>query len=298
LDFPESELRQMMTTWKTVSKEEAVVLEGVYTAATHCPTEATRLMYEREDGERCGKWYAMIGDCYTTGCKHKESVTSDWVRRNFTRDFVDLCITKNGKYVAIPVGSSAGAVSDGDDGTPEVKYQQSRDPLGKNACVMYGLASALFFLGATDKDKKPIDAEIKNLDRLKYQGNIMKMVRVSLRKKSWNTRIIDKFDPLLDKSDTPTVMQIHSSSGSVSHAVTIVGDLIFDSNKTHAVRLDATGLDRVCLGSDTFRKAKSAFRLVPWKTKRRMSRLKRYSCANAKPPSKKHKACPDASHVV
>ena len=102
-------------------------------------TAVTRLMYERKDGKRCGKWYAMIGDLRTKGCKHKQPVTSKYVRGNFTQIFLDRCISKKGKYVVIPLGSYAGAVSKGDDGTPEVKYQQARDPLGKNAGVMSGL---------------------------------------------------------------------------------------------------------------------------------------------------------------
>jgi hypothetical protein len=116
----------------------------------------------------------------------------------------------------------------------------------------------------------------------------MKRVKLVLEKLGWETRTIHEFDPLSDRSDKPTVMQIHSSSGCCSHAVTIVGDLIFDSNKTRAVNLDVSGLDRVCLGIDTFHEAKSAFRLVPcMKVKNRMGFLKRRYCV--KLPSKKHK---------
>jgi hypothetical protein len=58
-------------------------------------------------------------------------------------------------------------------------------------------------------------------------------------------------------------VQIYSSSGSCSHAVTIVGDFIFDANKHCAVPLDRHGLDSVCLGSDTFMEVLKGFRLIP-----------------------------------
>ena len=49
------------------------------------------------------------------------------------------------------------------------------------------------------------------------------------------------------------------------HVVAIAGDWIFDSNKTHALPLNAESLDACCLSSDTFKRTSYAVRFIPGK---------------------------------
>ena len=216
------------------------------------PTEATRLGYNRK------KWYATFGDPQSAGCRPNERVDYKFVKNNFTKDFIAKCRYSHGRSFPIPLGSPSDEVTGCDMDTPPVEYSQ----LGGLTCVQYGLASALFHIGAVTKGGASMHSGVANL--VSGDLKIMSVVKLYLFSIGWRPVKIERgFDILSHRSAMPTVVQLHSSSGSCSHSVTVVGDFIFDSNKTHAVHLNATGLDLVCLGSDTFKEVLSGFRLVP-----------------------------------
>ena len=232
------------------------------------PSEVTRVRYDIEDGHKYGRWFAMVGDAQSKGCQPLESVSSKWVRENFSNEFVDLCRATPRKYVFVPVGRSSSTCAlsvVNHEGRPPVAYQQTMDRAGKTGCVAYGLSSALHYIGATDKWGNQISHSVMKFHNPKFLGNRMTSYKMPLCKLGWGCTTMTSFDPLKNVSPMPTVMQLLTSSGCCAHAVTLVGNWIFDSNKTHAVYLTKEGLDSVCLDTDKFVKSKYAFRLVPFR---------------------------------
>jgi hypothetical protein len=57
---------------------------------------------------------------------------------------------------------------------------------------------------------------------------------------------IEEWDILNKKSPWPTVVVLLGSDGGMSHTVTIVNDLVFDSNCSYAMRLSKETLDWCC----------------------------------------------------
>ena len=68
--------------------------------------------------------------------------------------------------------------------------------------------------------------------------------------------------------DAVSVIQLEDSGGNVCHCVAACGGWLFDTNKSHAVPLDAGGLDRCCLDEATFVKVMAGFRLERAPTKK------------------------------
>jgi hypothetical protein len=84
------------------------------------------------------------------------------------------------------------------------------------------------------------------------------------------------FNPLVDISEYPTILQLQASDGDNQHVVGIVDEWVFDSNNHFAVELTKENLDRCCLGEVVFKQAATAWRFVPTKEmKRKMSRAKK-----------------------
>jgi hypothetical protein len=225
--------------------DEPLAVAKTTNATGYPPSEVTRLGWARK------KWFAQIGNARAQGSNMNVRLSYKFVRKNFSQDFIRMCRRNPDKTLPIPVGKSETLY-------PLLKYAQKSG----STCVQYGLASALVYLGAVTKYGRSFDSDVAALVATKIP--IMSVVKNFLSTAGWGTVTIERgFNILACRSPNPTVVQIYSSSGSCSHAVTIVGDFIFDANKHCAVPLDRHGLDSVCLGSDTFMEVLKGFRLIP-----------------------------------
>ena len=75
-----------------------------------------------------------------------------------------------------------------------------------------------------------------------------------------------KLDLLADRSPYPTTIQLLGTDGGVGHAITIVGDWIFDATLERALPLTRESLDACCSsdhGRVAFRSVKRAVRMQP-----------------------------------
>ena len=77
------------------------------------------------------------------------------------------------------------------------------------------------------------------------------------------TQHLPNYDPINDRSDLPTIVQLCDSDEDNTHVVGVCGDWIFDSNRGHALPLEAASLDACCVGAATFLRVSYAVRLVP-----------------------------------
>jgi hypothetical protein len=57
---------------------------------------------------------------------------------------------------------------------------------------------------------------------------------------------VEQWDILKIRSPVPTLVVLLGADGGQSHSVTLVNDLVFDSNCTHAMRLNKETLDWCC----------------------------------------------------
>jgi hypothetical protein len=65
----------------------------------------------------------------------------------------------------------------------------------------------------------------------------------------------EELDILYRKSPWPTVVVLLGTDGGMSHSVTIVNDLVFDSNCSYAMRLIKETLDWCCNCTNSFKRA-------------------------------------------
>lgn len=219
---------------------------------TDTPDQATRLRFQKGN-----TWVATFGQPRTPGCKQNVSVSNEWVNANFDTRFIAKCQRNTGKLLQIRAGKASHNNRAEVSNLPKIHWQQRNE----DTCIMHSLASAMFSMKATDKNANPVHNIIADLS--KYPSYSLKNLKDFLPRVGWLTIDIDTTDLLSNRSEMPRVVQLHSSSGSISHVVTLLGDYIFDSNKTHALTLTQAGLDNACLGKDTFRDFICAFELMP-----------------------------------
>jgi hypothetical protein len=84
------------------------------------------------------------------------------------------------------------------------------------------------------------------------------------------TARIKNFDPLSNRSQDVTIVQLCATDGDNTHIIAIAGDWLFDSNRHSAMPLSRENLDRCCLGAEKFLRSSYAVRLVPGKKLRRI----------------------------
>ena len=158
----------------------------------------------------------------------------------------------NNKFILVPVGDT----ENGAEVAPEhlltdtyVKYQQ----VGLSCCMMKSFASALHFLGHkqaasqfSNKAEKAMkfstDRQLEILDDL-MKKELPKLARV----KKWNKKNkVLAWNIFEDISDHPTLVIPLNKDGSCSHAVTIVGDKIFDATEVYALKLCRESMEHIC----------------------------------------------------
>ena len=79
--------------------------------------------------------------------------------------------------------------------------------------------------------------------------------------KMWATvKAAKSYDPFLDISSFPTLLQLIGSDGGIQHAVTTVDNWIFDSAEEYAYELTKKNLSRCCGPDIEFERVWSAYR--------------------------------------
>jgi len=207
-------------------------------------------------------------------------LSSDFVHKTLPRPFVKHVMkvgkTKQSKkFLHLPPGAPRTMEGDImlDDKYPTVRYLQQ----GRSTCLFSSLASALFFLGLTDK------AEIVASKATKYsadaEGGIFNwngLLQTMSMACKWlqPVKIIGNvFDILEDISKFPTVLSLEAVDGGTQHAVTIVGRMIFDSNCERALALTKSNLDYCCSTDEIqgqYRKVHKGYRFREVPGKRRV----------------------------
>jgi hypothetical protein len=180
---------------------------------------------------------------------------------NFTPAYIETVIrmgSKNTrKFVRLPPGAPnpGGKIPPGlaSPDAPKVKYQQN----DAATCLLSSAASALDYIGRNVLGNHvgivEAASEIQNVAK-RTIGKQLFENNWSLLKKQIQIKIgflLPKklnrwFNPNLDKSLYPTVVQLMAKDGGVEHAVTIVGEWIFDSNFQEALPLSTHALDFLC----------------------------------------------------
>jgi hypothetical protein len=196
-----------------------------------------------------------------------------FVMDNFPLGFIQA-VKKRGRekkvnFIRVPPG--APRTEDGvhdmiDDNMPRMEYLQE----GDYTCLFCSFASALHYVGLTDLAKlfKEESSKYSSFteDGAMNWSALVELVRIG--KCAWLVPHHMKdglYDIYNNTSEWITVAQLQAVDGSVAHAVTIVGNLVFDSNVARAMSLCQKTLD-YCCSTDTkmgkFQKVRYAVRFI------------------------------------
>ena len=118
-----------------------------------------------------------------------------------------------------------------------------------DSCVFSSAASGLMFAGheaAARVVSERIKASLKHPNPVALLHDTIKSKAVPMEVERFYKR--GGFDPLADVSDRPTTVQLMGEDGGVGHAVTLVGEWIFDACLKRALPLSRESLDECCSG--------------------------------------------------
>ena len=197
------------------------------------PTQFTRICCTN------GIWHA-----YTKNGIHR-IVSDAFISDNFTSDFISSCIQQYGVTLEIPAGRCRDLKK---VPTPNVSSIGAGCflQLSGNTCVFSSLASGLRFFGdhqACDVISKNISASERVIDRFSYAVDLLCDSTMRYTPKKFGEY---HYVPTQDVSCWPTLVRLCGQDGGVGHAVTIVGNQIFDSNTVRALPLTMESLDWCC----------------------------------------------------
>jgi len=202
-------------------------------------------------------WYeALI--IKANGKNEVQLVTDRWVEDVFEPKFVEIVRraavlpSTKGMWVDVPVGS---AQNDPNDKCPfhlltkvKVKFNQG----AAATCLYFSFASALHYLKDYSLANRVASGALKHC-HLAGQSQFDYLVDL-VTKHSTNYQVkkyLKKsracgLDLLKDKSNSPTVVVPLGCDGGVEHAVTVSGDLVFDSTQDMALILSNETLNWIC----------------------------------------------------
>ena len=193
----------------------------------------------------------------------KEKIERYWVYDNFDPRFVDLVKRAPDKIWPVPIGAASTEKAPRFllTKTP-VAYRQLSD----NTCVVKSLASALDYIATKDRmgEFKFVAEAIAHLSK-RIEGKLLeealKAIREVMELRAPSICIYRKFnarrrnrlrnnlsvDQLVElQTPFPTLVVPIGADGSISHAITVVDDLIFDSTQKHAFKLCKQSIDWIC----------------------------------------------------
>jgi hypothetical protein len=234
------------------------------------------LMFDKDKKQFRGKYLVMFQDVPNNKTKQAfrtELLEKSWVDRNFNKEFIEEVKCQSEKeakrcFVVVPPGKSCNKRKKEilDDKLPIIRYPQCND----NTCLTSSLGSALCYLGLNKLAEVVINFGVNSV----CTSTLISEVNLFLMKqKEFSDRWIvvalpqnyDLFDNIKEKG--PKVIRILDSWGCISHVVTIVDGMIFDSNKTYAMMLTYSNLNACCVGNENaiFTTVHSSYHYLPRK---------------------------------
>jgi hypothetical protein len=214
-------------------------------------------------GKRGGKnlqmthtWHGLIvrgSNAEENQDQYIEKLDTDWVTDNFEPVYIQQCIAKGShktNFLKIPPGAPRSDLPPFmTRSAPALLYVQGHD---KRLCMVLSLASALHFLGLTEL-AKVVKREGSRLENHVFQPQ--KIVELMQDHARWLTptrlRPKDSSSVLDEKSKVPypKMIVLQANDGGTEHAVTICGNLVFDSTCPHALPLNRATLNWCCQGT-------------------------------------------------
>jgi len=123
-----------------------------------------------------------------------------------------------------------------------VSYENKFLQNSEATCVITSLANAMMYINDTDAANTLMDHKELSLAttrRLQFVANLM-------NKLHYNVIKLNQFDILSNTSRWPTVCGLTGSDGGTTHAVTVCGEVLFDSNTKIALKLNRENLNWSC----------------------------------------------------
>jgi hypothetical protein len=195
-----------------------------------------------------------------------------WVKHHFDEKFVALVIAhsrESNSFVPVPVGSSRLALEccpppGSIDLHMDCHYTQGNREL----CLFYSLASAVHHLGffKESEEIRMAGHDMEHNNRVAQIEGLRKAAEASglfgPRPIIWGQKKKRylQFDVLKNTSADPTVVIPLGSDGGAQHAITIVGERIFDSTFDKALHLSQYSLDWCCNAPNGFKQVMFAIR--------------------------------------
>jgi hypothetical protein len=155
------------------------------------------------------------------------------------------------RWVEIPTGAYKRKFQDLDKYDVNVPKSFRLQPVGERSCVFNSLINALHYIN----DYAGRDQLLKNLQTsLNYEKmSLVSHSRAALAAQIMNKevtgyqiQILKNFDILENRSMWPTLCVLKGSDFSINHAITVVENYIFDSNRSCAMKLMKSYLDWRC----------------------------------------------------
>jgi hypothetical protein len=248
-----AEKTQLKAQQRDMTREE----KQFYLAEEKEANEIISLRYKADTGEYRAHFKGRtMGDDQRPG-KELSFLNPLWVQHHFHEKFVAM-VKEYGKaserYVPVPVGSARFEFDAPPPISSVVPSVACHYPQGdKNFCMFYSFASALFFIGLEEESEQVRMAGhgLEYQDR-QSQINALRQIVGSFdcfeRPEVWGKKHkrFNKFSALEDISMSPTMIIPTGADGGVQHAITTVGEYIFDSTTTHAMHLTKESLDWCC----------------------------------------------------
>jgi len=209
-----------------------------------------------------------------------ENIQVDWAMDNFHHKFLGLVVICDNQFYEIPLG---------DPGNLETKAEEIKNLERRNLfadvtcefqqgeeryCLTYGFVSCLFYLNEKRAGNEILkqaeylsllprydacnllcDLMLKSLPAIGYsrQYNVFNKKR-SRRKSITAEELCEDLKP------HPTLLILEGKDGAISHAVTIVDDLIFDSTLPKALKLCLPSFEAIMSQNEGFYSIAAAYR--------------------------------------
>ncbi len=243
LKYIPPEVRQLSNKEKLARRKAGLAMKGI---EMHLSAFYQGLTYD----EAKGKSYMVdkLNIMWVRDCFEEAFVTLvKNIGREETRSEVAL---NKRKWIPVPVGdSSSRAVSPHLVVNVRVRYEQGE---GKT-CLLRSLASAFHHLGqkhtgsvlasvAKKYANVPADEQLKAaINAVKEHDNVYNKVDYWKKEKA-----LAKHDLIRDSNENPKLIVLRGCDGGVQHAVSVVGNIIFDSNKQKGLVISKQSLDWCC----------------------------------------------------
>jgi hypothetical protein len=169
------------------------------------------------------------------------------IGREETNSEVDI---NRRKWIPVPIGdSSSQNVPPHLIVNVRVQYQQGED----KTCLLTSLASAFHHVGQkhTGLVLASIAKETENLPADEQLSAAISAVKehdmVYKKYEYWKkTKALSRHDLFRDSNDNPKLIVLRGCDGGVQHAISVVGNVIFDSNRKEGLVLSKESLDWCC----------------------------------------------------